>query len=46
MVKAGYAKSLEEAKQMSARDVIQAIHYESFIQDYDHAIAEMNQEKP
>jgi len=42
MVKSGYASSYKEATQLSARVVIQALSYESFLADYEAASIELN----
>lgn len=42
LVKSGYAASLREAKEMDVREVIQALHYETFLADYEKAFIEMN----
>jgi hypothetical protein len=41
LVKAGYG-SLEEVKKMTAREVLQAIHYETFLGEYEDAYLEAN----
>ncbi len=43
LVKAGYG-SLAEVKEMDAREVLQAIHYENFQADYENAYLEINKE--
>lgn len=40
LVKAGYG-TLEEVRKLNARDVIQALHYESFLSSYEAAYVEM-----
>lgn len=42
MVKGGWAQSLAEAREMIARDVVQALHYEGFVSDWDQAYLELN----
>lgn len=42
LVKAGYARSIEEARKMTAREVLQALAYESFLVDYQAAFRELN----
>jgi hypothetical protein len=44
LVKAGYAPTVREAAQMTAREVLQALHYEKFISDYEAAFVEINRE--
>jgi len=39
LVKAGYG-TLKEVKEMNAREVIQALNYESFVNDYQQAYLE------
>lgn len=46
MVKAGYASSLKEAKEMTAREVLQALHFEAFNDDYQLAYIELNKDQP
>jgi len=41
LVKAGYG-SLKEVKEMGAREVLQALHYERFLDEYENAYVEMN----
>ena len=41
LVKAGYG-SLGEVKQMTAREVLQALNYEDFLADYESAYLELN----
>lgn len=43
LVKSGYG-SFEEVSRMSAREVIQAVHYENFISDYESSYMEINRE--
>jgi hypothetical protein len=38
----GYASSMREAKEMKAREVIQALSYEAFCADYERAYIEVN----
>jgi hypothetical protein len=40
-VKAGYG-SLREVQEMNAREVLQALHYENFLSDYEAAYFEVN----
>lgn len=42
LCKAGYASGLEEAKKMTAREVMQALAYEKFCTDYEAAFLELN----
>jgi len=42
MVKGGWASSLEEARQMESRDILQALAYEAFLSDYEHTFMEIN----
>jgi hypothetical protein len=42
LCKAGYAKSVQEAKTMDAREVIQALAYEGFLNDYERVWLELN----
>jgi hypothetical protein len=37
LVKLGYVNSLADAKQMSAREVLQIFSYEAFCDDYERA---------
>lgn len=37
LVKSGYG-NLEQVKRMNSREVIQALHYEKFIVDYENAL--------
>jgi hypothetical protein len=41
LVKAGYG-SLKEVKEMTAREVLQALNYEVFLSDYERAYFELN----
>jgi len=41
LVKSGYG-SLKEVQEMTARTVIQALNYESFLSDYEAAFMEKN----
>jgi len=41
LVKAGYG-SLREVKEMTAREVLQAMNYETFCNDYEAAAMERN----
>lgn len=41
LVKAGYG-SLNEVSSMTAREVIQALHYEKFMTDFESAYIEAN----
>lgn len=41
LVKAGYG-TIREVKEMDAREVLQAIHYEAFCDHYETAYMEMN----
>jgi hypothetical protein len=38
----GYAASIQDAKEMTAREVLQAIAYENFCSDYEAAWLELN----
>jgi hypothetical protein len=38
----GIAKSVNEAKELDARTVLQALHYEKFLADYETAYVELN----
>lgn len=46
MVKAGYAKSIHEASELDARTVVQALHYEAFLTDWEMAFMELNKVTP
>ena len=41
LVKAGYG-SLRDIREMSAREVMQALHYEGYLNDYEAALWELN----
>jgi hypothetical protein len=41
LVKSGYG-TLGEVKEMSSREVVQALHYEKFIGDYEAEYLELN----
>lgn len=41
LVKAGYG-TLREVEEMDARKVLQALHYEKFLNDYESAYLELN----
>lgn len=41
LVKVGYG-SLKEVKEMTAREVLQALNYEKFLNDYESAYVEAN----
>lgn len=43
-MKAGYG-TLKEVEDMDARTVLQALHYEKFISDYESAYVELNRKK-
>lgn len=42
LVKAGYASSLNEAKSLNVRETLQALHYETFLVDYEKAYIDLN----
>jgi hypothetical protein len=42
LVKAGYG-SISQVKEMTAREVIQALNYESFLGDFEKAYLELNE---
>lgn len=42
LMKAGYAQSLKEARELTAREVLQALAYERFIGDYERSYIELN----
>jgi len=42
MVKSGYASSYKEATELSARVVLQALNYETFLAEYEAAAVELN----
>ena len=42
LCKAGYASSVSEAKEMDAREVLQALNYEMFLADYEETYLEIN----
>lgn len=42
LCKAEYARSIAEAKELDAREVLQALNYEMFLSDYEQAFLEMN----
>lgn len=42
LCKAGYAGSLNHAKEMTAREVLQALNYETFCNQYEQAYLELN----
>ena len=41
LVKSGYG-SLREVKEMTAREVMQALHYETFLENYESSYLELN----
>lgn len=41
LVKAGYG-SMEDVKNMNAREVLQALYYEKFLSDYEAAYMELH----
>lgn len=43
LVKSGYG-SFEEVSRMNAREIIQAVHYENFVSDYESSYVELNSE--
>lgn len=45
LCKAGYAASINEAAELDARTVIQALHYEEFLDRYERAYIELNKSK-
>lgn len=38
----GYAKSIQEARELTAREVLQAFHYDKFCNNYEAAYMELN----
>ncbi len=42
LCKTGYAKSIQEAEQLTARQVLQALNYEQFCDDYEAESWELN----
>ena len=44
LVKAGYG-NLNEVREMNVQDVLQALHYEKFLIDYEGAVFEMGKNK-
>lgn len=42
LCKAGYARSINEARELDARTVLQALAYETFLVDYERAFFELN----
>lgn len=42
LCKAGYANSLQEAEELTARQVLQALNYEKFCSEYQTAFMELN----
>jgi hypothetical protein len=42
LIKAGYARSIEDAKKMDVRTVVQALAYEDFLIDYEDAYVKLN----
>jgi hypothetical protein len=46
IIKAGYASSLGEAKKLTAREIIQALNYETFLADYEDEYLAINAPEP
>jgi hypothetical protein len=44
LLKSGYGENLDSIRRMTAREALQAIHYEGFLDDYQLAVMEMNKE--
>lgn len=44
LVKAGYG-SLKEVKEMTTREVLQALNYEKFISEYESTTLQLNKER-
>lgn len=44
LCKAGFARSISEAREMDCRTVLQALAYEKFLGDYELAYLELNKE--
>lgn len=44
LCKGGYASGITEAKTLDARTVIQALHYDGFLADWDTTFIEVNKE--
>lgn len=42
LCKMGYAKSVREAEELGAREVLQAFHYEDYCNQYEIAYGEIN----
>jgi hypothetical protein len=42
----GYARSIADAREMTAREVIQALNYEVFCGDYEREYMEINRNGP
>lgn len=42
LVKARYAPTIEEAKKLNAREVLQAFAFDNFLDDYEEAYIEAN----
>lgn len=42
LCKSGYAKSVEEARLLDARTVLQALNYEKFVDEYESTYMELN----
>lgn len=42
LCKAGFARSVAEAKELDVRTVVQALAYEKFCNDYEAAYMELN----
>lgn len=42
LCKEGYAASISDAMTLDSRTVLQALHYENFLSDYERAFAELN----
>jgi hypothetical protein len=42
LCKAGYARSIADARELTVREVLQALNYEKFCNDYEMAYLELN----
>ena len=42
LCKAGYASSIQQAKELNAREVVQALYYEKFCNEYEKCWMEIN----
>ncbi len=42
LVKGGWASGFDEAKRLNVREVLQALHYDTFLVDYEKAYIDLN----